>query len=235
MPEKDFHVAELGLNRGRRLLAVLLLATPGLVFTFAVHEVERPLALAPVAPRETSTASPPPALHPTRPSTKRRPRWSVARSPLGTPKPTSSTPPPPTPDPPPPPPPPTADPPSLLEPAPARLVAEPSASEPAVVDEVAASEGNGEVIARAIAASKRAAIRACFESELKQTPTLRGSVLVELDLAPPDKVLDVRVSDDLERPAFTRCVADEMHRVRFAALDEALSVAVPYVMSPERK
>lgn len=60
-------------------------------------------------------------------------------------------------------------------------------------------------------------------------------MLVEFDLAPPDRVIDVRVSDDLERPSFTRCVSDEMHRVRFAALDEELSVAVPYVLSPERK
>ena len=115
--------------------------------------------------------------------------------------------------------------------------------EPAVVEQRAPAEpapepapdGNGEAIARAIAASKRAAVRACFESELKQQPTLRGNVLVELDLAPPNRVTDVRVTDDLERPAFTRCVSSEMQRVHFAALDEELSVAVPYVLSPERK
>jgi hypothetical protein len=128
---------------------------------------------------------------------------------------------------------PTASEPPLVRSEPEPVVAQPSTGESPLSEPTPA--GNGEAIARALAASKRAAVRACFESELKQQPTLRGNVLVEFDLAPPDRVIDVRVSDDLERPSFTRCVSDEMHRVRFAALDEELSVAVPYVLSPERK
>lgn len=96
-------------------------------------------------------------------------------------------------------------------------------------------DGNGAAIAKLIAASKRAAVRACFESELKQTPKLRGTVVVELDLAPPNKVNDVRVSDDLERPAFTRCVRNTMQTIRFTGLDEELSVSVPYTLTPQSK
>jgi len=96
-------------------------------------------------------------------------------------------------------------------------------------------DGNGERIARAIAAEKRAAVRACFEHELKEQPKLTGTVVVELELAPPARVEAVRVSDDLNRPTFTRCVTAAMQSARFAALDEELSVSVPYVLRPERK
>lgn len=96
-------------------------------------------------------------------------------------------------------------------------------------------DGNGERIARAIASERRAAVRTCFEHELKEQPTLTGTVIVELDLAPPTRVEALRVSDDLNRPTFTRCVTTAMQAVRFAALDEEISVSVPYVLSPERK
>jgi hypothetical protein len=93
-------------------------------------------------------------------------------------------------------------------------------------------DGNGESIARAIADAKRAAVRACFERELKQQPKLVGTVVVELDLAAPNRLEALRVSDDLGRPEFTRCVTAAMQGVRFAALDEDISVRVPYVLSP---
>ncbi len=126
--------------------------------------------------------------------------------------------------PPPPPDAPPAEPPEEVEgPPPA-----PQAEEPA-------QDGNGEGIARAIAAEKRAAVRSCFERELKEQPKLTGTVVVELDLAPPARVEAVRVSDDLNRPGFTRCVTAAMQGVRFAMLDEEISVRVPYVLSPERR
>ena len=98
-----------------------------------------------------------------------------------------------------------------------------------------AGDGNGEAIARAIAAEKRGAVRNCFERELKQTPTLGGNVVVELDLVPPDRVNAVRVSDDLERPAFTHCVSSAMEHLTFVALNEEVSVRVPYVLSAQAK
>ncbi|MBL8912713.1 MAG: AgmX/PglI C-terminal domain-containing protein [Archangium sp.] len=134
----------------------------------------------------------------------------------------------------PPPPPPAPEPeeevvakPEPVAPAPVAVVDEPSA--PIEVD------GNGAAIAKLIAASKRAAVRSCFESELKQTPKLRGTVVVELDLAPPNKVTGVRVNDDLDRPAFTRCVRNTMQTIRFTGLDEELSVSVPYNLTPQSK
>jgi hypothetical protein len=96
-------------------------------------------------------------------------------------------------------------------------------------------EGNGEAIGRAIAADKRAAVQACFERELKQTPTLKGTLTVELNLAPPHRVDGVRVTDDLERPAFTQCVTSTMEHLRFAELNEEVSVLVPYVLSARAK
>ncbi len=102
-------------------------------------------------------------------------------------------------------------------------------------EEVPERDGNGEAIARAIAAEKRAAVRACFESELKASPKLHGTVIVELELAPPNRVNGVRVNDDLERAAFTSCVAATMRDVKFGALDEEISVSVPYVLTPAAK
>ena len=107
-------------------------------------------------------------------------------------------------------------------------------AEPEAVSE-APDLGNGEAIARAIAADQRGAVRACFERELKGDPTLHGTVAVELDLAPPNQIAAVRVSDDLERPAFTECVSAAMRHARFAALNEEVHVRVPYVLSAEGK
>ncbi|MFT3711379.1 MAG: AgmX/PglI C-terminal domain-containing protein [Archangium sp.] len=128
----------------------------------------------------------------------------------------------------PPPPPPAPEPEEEVAPAPAAAVAP-------VAEPVIEVDGNGAAIARLIADSKRAAVRACFESELKQAPKLRGTVVVELDLAPPNKVSDVRVSDNLERPAFTRCVRATMQTIHFTGLDEELSVSVPYNLTPQAK
>jgi len=125
----------------------------------------------------------------------------------------------------PPPPPPAEEP--AVEPEPVAAAA--------VEPETVAPDGNGAAIARLIADQKRAAVRACFESELKATPKLRGTVVVELDLAPPNKVGAVRVNDDLERPEFTRCVRATMESVKFGALDEEVSVSVPYVLVPGKK
>ena len=98
-----------------------------------------------------------------------------------------------------------------------------------------AGDGNGEAIARAIAIDKRSAVQACFERELKQTPTLKGNVTVELDLAPGERVNAVRVIDDLDRPAFTQCVSSTMQHLSFFALNEEVFVHVPYVLSPRFK
>lgn len=106
---------------------------------------------------------------------------------------------------------------------------------PAPPAEEPSQEGNGERVARAIAAEKRAAVRTCFEHELKEQPKLTGTVVVELELAPPSRVDAVRISDDLERPSFTRCVTTAMQSVRFPTLDEEISVRVPYVLTPSAK
>lgn len=120
--------------------------------------------------------------------------------------------------------------------APASVAAEEvESAPPAAPAEEAPLDGNGESIARAIAAERRAAVRSCFEHELKEQPQLAGTVIIELDLAPPTRVDAVRISDDLNRPTFTRCVTSAMQSVRFATLDEEISVRVPYVLSPGRK
>lgn len=98
-----------------------------------------------------------------------------------------------------------------------------------------ADDGNAEAIARAIAAQKRGAVQTCFERALKQSPTLKGTLIIELDLAPPHLVNQVRVSDDLDQPAFTQCISSTMEQVSFAALNEEVTVRVPYVLSARAK
>ena len=114
-------------------------------------------------------------------------------------------------------------------------VVEPEAAPPAESAAEITDDGNGEAIARSIADEKRAAVQTCFERELKQTPSLKGTLIVELDLAPPHRVNGVRVTDDLERPAFTRCVSSSMEHLTFVALNEEVSVRVPYVLSSRSK
>jgi outer membrane biosynthesis protein TonB len=96
-------------------------------------------------------------------------------------------------------------------------------------------DGNGEEIARAIAKAKRREVQRCFEHELKRAPTLHGTVNVELELAPPQQVTAVRVSDDLERPELTACVTQAMQRLSFTGLNEEISVRVPYVLTARGK
>ncbi len=130
--------------------------------------------------------------------------------------------------------------PAVVEAAPPAL--EPVADEPAkavaapaVADAEESDDGNGEAIARSIAAAKRSAVQTCFERELKQTPTLKGTLIVELDLAPPHRVNAVRVSDDLDRPAFSQCVSTTMEQLTFVALNEEVSIRVPYLLSAQAK
>ena len=96
-------------------------------------------------------------------------------------------------------------------------------------------DGNGEQIARAIANAKRSAVQKCFERELKRSPDLKGTVHIELDLAPPQQVNDVRVTDDLERPELTRCVTAAMQRLNFVGLNEEVTIHLPYVLSAHSK
>lgn len=125
-----------------------------------------------------------------------------------------------------------------VEPSPAELPPPPPPPEPEpdpALEPTEAPEGNGAAIAHAVASAKRKAVRDCFEHELKQRPTLKGTVVVELELSPPNRVDAVKVSDDLARPGFTQCVTATMHELRFAQLDEEISVRVPYVLTPEAK
>jgi hypothetical protein len=115
----------------------------------------------------------------------------------------------------------------------AAVTAAPEAAEPD--DAPLTFDGNGEAIARAIANAKRRAVQACFEHELKRAPNLHGTVNVELDLAPPQKVNDVRVSDDLDSPELTRCIATTMQHLNFVGLNEDVTIHVPYLLSARSK
>jgi hypothetical protein len=115
-------------------------------------------------------------------------------------------------------------------PAPPLVSTEPEPQAALVLD-----DGNGEAIARAIQSAKRGAVQQCFERELKSNPKLAGTVVVELELTPPQQVTSVTVSDDLERPAFTQCVRAAMQGLSFSGLNEELSVRVPYALSARGK
>lgn len=224
MSDGELH-ASLGLHRGRRALAAALALGLAAVLLSAVSGEPTPEPLTPPSVTEAARTVTPPSPPPRpvkRPSRAPKPSRApvvVAEvpAPVAPPEP----------------------PPAVIDAPPDAPPAEPaeevqSAAPPPPAEELLPS-GNGESIARAIAAEQRAAVRACFEHELKEQPTLTGTVVVELDLAPPARVDGVRVSDDLNRPTFTRCVSSAMLHARFASLDEEISVRVPYVLSPERK
>ncbi|MFZ5438762.1 MAG: AgmX/PglI C-terminal domain-containing protein [Myxococcota bacterium] len=237
--------AALGLHRGRRVLGAFLLGVVAIAVVFLsrsepVEVTAAPVVAPPVAPVAVSAKPTRPTRARTqKPTPKREVPQVVAKpSPAPEPAPAPAVAPVAAVEPelrnaaPPPPPPPEPEPEPEVEVEPASAPQETPPEQPAAELQLS---GNGEAIARAIAAAKRAAVRDCFERELKQQPKLTGTVVVELDLAPPNRLERVRVSDDLERPAFTRCVTATMQSVRFAGLDEELSVSVPYVLSPERR
>jgi hypothetical protein len=234
--------ASLGLHRGRRALAIVSLLVCAVALLAMLPEGSRessPVVAAPTPESLPSPSSPP------RPPKKSRvaPRREVASPPVAAarvvvservvsaPTPASDVAP-------------VVAERVVSAPAPIPEVTEPKeelvpppapAPQPVESPDLLTLDGNGESIARAIASAKRAAVRDCFERELKQAPTLTGTVVVELDLAPPNHLGDVRVTDDLQRPAFTRCVTSTMQQVRFTGLDEEVSINVPYVLSPERR
>jgi len=233
--------AQLGQHRGRRLLFLLLAGATGwggreLWLRNPEWRSTRqapPVAEQTVAARSTAPAKavvPRPARRRTAKAARvavrqaATPSMAVAIAPPSAPPPLASVPAPA--EPPPAEPPPEESAPE--ESAPEESAPEESAPEP---EEQLVGEGNGEAIARGIAADKRAAIQACYERELKRTPELRGRVTVELDLAPPQRVEEVRVLDDLARPAFTQCVSDAMQHVRFLALNEEASIQLPFILT----
>lgn len=211
--------ASLGLHRGRRALAIVSLLVCAVAVLAMLPEGSRePVQVATAPTPEPLPSSPTPPRSPKKKS-RIAPRREVV---VSAPAPVPEVPPP-TPNP------------EVNEPK-EELVPPPApAPEPVESPDLLTLDGNGASIARAIASARRAAVRDCYERELKQAPTLTGTVVVELDLAPPNRLDDVRVSDDLQRPAFTRCVTSTMQQVRFTGLDEEVSISVPYVLSPERR
>ena len=253
--------ASLGLHRGRRVLvgAVLVgLVVVGLSLVVPLLHDAPVVEAAPPTVVEAEPVAPKPASPPRAPG-RRRARAAQGPTPVEAPRRAVEAAPvvaPPEPSRPPEPAPvveqPVVEQPVVAEPPPAEVRSEPAVAAaepptpapaaeeadgppPAPPAEEPAWDGNGAAIARAIADAKRAAVRSCFENELKQQPKLEGTVVVELDLAPPNRVEGLRVTDDLNRPAFTRCVTSAMQSIRFSSLDEEISVRVPYVLSPERK
>jgi hypothetical protein len=240
----------MGLHRGRRALGLAVLAVMGFALLSRVVgqdelTVATPRVLEPLPPPTVPTqASRAPVRRPAGGRPTRGKSTGHFQAPLQPATPVASPPAPPATvsaerpvDPPPaalalaaPPPEPAAEP--ELSDAPAEPPAQPPPEPEAQADSDTNGDSRGESIARAIADEKRAAVRKCFEQELKQQPKLAGTVTVELDLVAPDRVEALRVRDDLNRPEFTRCVTSAMQGVRFAALDEDLSVQVPYTLRP---
>lgn len=222
--------ASLGLHRGRRALAIVSLLVCAVAVLAMLPEGSRePVQVATAPTPEPLPSSPTPPRSPKKKS-RIAPRREVVPSVVEVPARVVVSAPAPVPEVPPPTPNPEVnEPKEELVPPPA------PAPEPVESPDLLTLDGNGASIARAIASARRAAVRDCYERELKQAPTLTGTVVVELDLAPPNRLDDVRVSDDLQRPAFTRCVTSTMQQVRFTGLDEEVSISVPYVLSPERR
>lgn len=221
--------ASLGLHRGRRVLGFMVLAVIGVALRLAWQD--EPPVVPPTRAVEPNT--PPTASQANRAPVRRRalgtqthrvpPLQAAAVASARTVEPTSTLLAPPTPAPE------LSD--SLeLEVARPEPPPQPPPEPEAPADSDERGDARAASIARAIAQEKRAAVRACYEHELKQQPELTGTVVVELQLAAPDRIEALRVRDDLNRPEFTRCVTAAMQGVHFATLDEDLSVEVPYTL-----
>jgi len=83
---------------------------------------------------------------------------------------------------------------------------------------------------------RQAAIRACYERELRTNPTLRGSVRVTMTIQESGDVTGVRVTEStLGSPAIEECLVGVLQHFRFRPGPEGGSVtyAFPFVFEPQ--
>lgn len=79
------------------------------------------------------------------------------------------------------------------------------------------------------------AIRACYERQLRRSPTMEGKISLRIGIDPLGRVRELEVTrDTLDHPLVSSCIASHARRWRFPPMDQATEVTIPLLLRPGR-
>jgi hypothetical protein len=130
---------------------------------------------------------------------------------------------------------PAAAPPANAGPEPAESSAPPSAAAPAPAAESAApaeqeDERTMEVIAAVVKANRQKA-RDCYEKALKQTPGLKGDLVIHFTLKPNGKVKEATLNRErstITEPSVVSCVIDVIRSLEYPKSSKGFESTINY-------
>jgi TonB family protein len=102
-------------------------------------------------------------------------------------------------------------------------------------DESGSGRFDARVVVRMIQ-TRQAAIRACYERELRSDPTLHGSIRISLTIQESGAVVDVRATENsMGNAEVASCIADVIQRFRFTPGPDGGSVTFqfPFAFEPQ--
>ena len=84
-----------------------------------------------------------------------------------------------------------------------------------------------------VVAPKQAAVRACYDQELRRTPKLSGKFLYEFDIAPAGTIDAVRAKKPTKQTVtLDTCIINQLKTLRFPVSTTKTTVAYPFVFKP---
>jgi hypothetical protein len=91
-------------------------------------------------------------------------------------------------------------------------------------------------VVREVMAARGADVRRCYTRELRNTPSLRGRMLVQFTVQPDGAVFGVRVQrDTIRSPRVRACVTHVIENLRFASGSAApMRFRYPFVFAPNQ-
>jgi len=79
------------------------------------------------------------------------------------------------------------------------------------------------------------AIRACYERQLRRSPTIEGKISLRLQIDPLGRVRELEVAcDTLDHPLVSSCIVSHARRWRFPPMDRVAEVTIPLLLRPGR-
>lgn len=119
----------------------------------------------------------------------------------------------------------------------------PAAATPEQAPSIAAAEAERSLpsadspeVVREVMAARGADVRRCYTRELRNTPSLRGRMLVQFTVQPDGAIFGVRVQrDTIRSPRVRACVTHVIESMRFASGGAApMRFRYPFVFAPNQ-
>jgi TonB family protein len=117
--------------------------------------------------------------------------------------------------------------------APAPIAAAPPAAEPKRAPSTAEGEGLPAETVQAVIKARTGQVKACYERELKQNPSLRGKVRVAFTITPSGSVRSTEIVQNTTRSAdLSPCVRKAVSGWRFPTAAGSTDVEYPFTFRP---